>query len=370
MTPAALSPGSQEELAAALREASVAGTPVEIVGGGTRSRSGRPPAPDGGDLSLNTRGLDQVIAHEPEDLTLTVEAGMPAADAAALAASAGQAWPQAQIRPGSTVGGVLATASSSRARLRSGPVRDSVLQMVVATGDGRLVTAGGRTVKGVSGFDLPRLAVGAHGTLGVITQVTLKLWPVPAAQGWFGLEAPLAERLELGRHLLGLAPSGSLDDHLIEGGQVERAFGRPVAVLLTPGRLDVELAGPPDDVRPPVGMSAGEAPPEPEGTGIVEAGVPPPRLGELAARLEDAGLPYEAWMGVGICLVAVADAAGVGLVRGWAAALGGHAQVRDAPDAMRDDPWGPPPPGVHLMRRLRDAFDPAGILNRRLVPWP
>ncbi len=70
-------------------------------------------------------------------------------------------------------------------------------------------------------------------------------------------------------------------------------------------------------------------------------------------------------MGVGICRVAVASAADVARVRGWALALGGHAVVTDGPDDLRADPWGPEPPGVHLMKRLRDRFDPAGILNPR-----
>lgn len=345
---ATLAPSSREELAEALRAASSAGTRVDVVGGGTRSRIGRPGA--AGELALHTTGLARVVAHEPEDLTLTVEAGMPASEAAAVAASAGQAWPQAELRPGSTVGGVLATAASSRARLRSGAVRDSVLQLVVATGDGRIVTSGGRTVKGVSGFDLPRLAVGSLGTLGVIVQVTLKLWPVPAARGWFGMQAPLDVRLDAARALL-------------------TGAGRPTAVILTPGRLDVELAGPPDDVRAPDGMAGAAEPPAPSGAGVVEAGVPPPRLGDLARDLEAAGLPYEARMGVGTCHVAVSSADEVASVRARALALGGHATVLDGPDELRGDPWGPPPPGLELMRRLRDAFDPAGILNGRLVPW-
>jgi glycolate oxidase FAD binding subunit len=345
---ATLTPSSREELAEALRSATAAGTPVDVVGGGTRSRIGRPGPP--GELALRTAGLTQLVAHEPEDLTLTVEAGMPAEEAAAVAARAGQAWPQAQLRPGSTVGGVLATAASSRARLRAGAVRDSVLQMVVATGDGRIVTSGGRTVKGVSGFDLPRLAVGSLGTLGVIVQVTLKLWPVPAARGWFGLEAPLEERLAAARAAL-TGPA------------------RPVAVLLTPGRLDIELAGPPADVRAPRGMAEVAEPASPSGPGLVEAGVSPARLGDLARALEADGLAYEARMGVGSCTVAVASADEVAAVRRHAVALGGHAVVTDGDEALRADPWGPPPPGVELMRRLRDAFDPAGILNGRLVPW-
>ncbi|MGD9696474.1 MAG: FAD-binding oxidoreductase [Thermoleophilia bacterium] len=344
-----LAPRSRQELASALAAAAARGAPVAVEGGGTRSRRGWPgPRPE---HVVSTEGLRRVIAHEPADLTVTVEAGLPAADLAALAASAGQAWPQAEIRPGSTVGGVLSAAASGRGRLRAGAVRDSLLQVVLATGDGRLVTAGGRTVKGVAGFDIPRLAVGALGTLGVIVEVTLKLWPLPAARGWFGADGPLDERLAIAaRALAGPA--------------------RPSCVLLRPGAVAVELVGPREDVAAPDGTVAlaGE-PAAPRGRGIVEASVAPPRLGALAAALEDAGLDYEARMGVGTCHVAVETAGDVDAVRALAVSAGGHAQVIDAPDELRADPWGPPSPGLHLMRRMRDAFDPAGILNPSMLVW-
>lgn len=344
-----LAPSSPAEAAEALAEATAARARVAVVGGGTRSRRGRPgPAPD---RELRTTGMDRVVAHEPADLTLTVEAGMAAAEAARIAASAGQSWPQAEIRPGSTVGGVLATAASGRERLRAGAVRDSLLEVVVATGDGRLVTAGGRTVKGVSGYDIPRLAVGSLGTLGVIVQATLKLWPVPSARGWFAAE-------------------GTLDDRLAAAGRVLTGGVRPASVLLAPGRVAVELAGPPEDVQAPEGFSPlADPPPELRGTGLLEVGVSPARLGALARRLEEGALDYEARMGVGTCHVAVDSAADVERARGWALELGGHAVVVDGPEALRADPWGPPPPGVHLMRRLRDSFDPAGILNPQMLVW-
>ncbi|WP_217914506.1 FAD-binding protein [Miltoncostaea marina] len=345
---AALAPATPAEAAEALAGLTARGEPVDVRGGGTRSARGWPGPVAGRELL--TGGLRRVVAHEPADLTLTVEAGAPVADVAALLAAAGQCWPQADARPGSTVGGVLAAAASGRSRLRDGAVRDSVLEVVLATGDGRLVTAGGRTVKGVSGFDIPRLAVGSLGTLGVIVQVTLKLWPLPPARGWFAAEGALADRVVVGEAALAGPP-------------------RPGAVILTPGRLHVELTGPPEDVRPPAGLGPSGAPPAPAGAGVVEAGVPPPAVADLARRLEAAGLPYEARMGVGTCLVAVGAAEEVGRVRAWAAELGGHAVVADAPEELRADPWGPPPPGLAIMRRLRAAFDPAGILNRRFLPW-
>jgi glycolate dehydrogenase FAD-binding subunit len=344
-----LRPSSPAEAAEALAAATAARERVAVRGGGTRSRRGRPgPEPD---VVLHTTGMARTVAHEPQDLTLTVEAGMAAAEAALIAASEGQSWPQADVREGSTVGGVLATGAGARARLRAGAVRDSLLEVVIATGDGRLVTAGGRTVKGVSGYDIPRLAVGSLGTLGVIVQATLKLWPVPAARGWFGMEGPLAARLAVA--------------HAVLAGEV-----RPQAVLLAPGALAVELAGPPEDVVAPGGLAplAG-APPEPHGAGAVEAGVSPARLGDLARGLEEDGLAYEAQMGVGLCRVSVGSSEEVAAVRARAVALGGHAVVTDGPDALRADPWGPPPPGVHIMQRLRRAFDPAGVLNAQMLVW-
>jgi glycolate oxidase FAD binding subunit len=166
-----LAPATPREAAAALADASAARASVGVVGGGTRSRRGRPGPPP--DRELRTGAVRRVVAHEPADLTVTVEGGLPVTELAELAASAGQGWPQADVRPGSTVGGVLAAAASGRERLRMGAVRDSLLEVVLATGDGRLVTGGGRTVKGVAGYDVPRLAVGSLGTLGVIVQATL-----------------------------------------------------------------------------------------------------------------------------------------------------------------------------------------------------
>lgn len=314
---------------------------MTTVGGGTRSRYGWPVDPG---ESLHTGALNRVVEHTPAELTATVEAGLPATALAERLAASGQWWPQADIRPGSTVGGILATSATGRGRLRHGPVRDSLLEVVLVTGDGRMVRGGGRTVKGVAGYDLPRLAVGSHGTLGVIAQVTLKLWPAPAARGWFATEGPL-------------------DVRLAAAAAVRRDAWRPAALLLTPGCLSIELLGPPADVTAPAGTSPAYAPPEPVGAALVDVGVPPAALAAVVGALEDAGRDYLAEWGVGVVRVAIERPSDVADVRALASAYGGHAVVVDGPDAYRDDPWGPRPQGAVIMERLKQAFDPAGILN-------
>ena len=90
-----------------------------------------------------------------------------------------------------TVGGVLAAAISGYRRARYGPTRDRILEVTVVTGDGRIVKAGGRVVKNVTGYDLPRLVVGSLGSLGVIVSACLKLWPLPAASATITLDDPV-----------------------------------------------------------------------------------------------------------------------------------------------------------------------------------
>lgn len=335
-------PSTREELAELLRAASAEGTPVAIAGAGTASRRGPALAPP--ERVISTLGLDRIIGHEPADLTVTVEAGCRLETLQAALAERGQTWMQAPARRGATVGGVLSTAASGRRRLRYGPVRDSVLQVILATGDGRVISAGGKTVKGVAGYDIPRLAVGALGTLGVILEVTLKLWPVPPSSGWFTATGDVAALAELGEAL-------RRDLHL------------PATVLLEPGRLSVEVIGPAADLVPPAGMSAGDGPPEPAWSAEVLVGVPPTRLPGLAAALAGMGRPFQAELGVGTCRVGVETADHVAAVRAAALEHEGHAVVADAPPELRADPWGPPPPGLRLMERLRDAFDPAHVLN-------
>lgn len=340
-----VAPETVEELSDTLAQASAAGHTVRIQGGETRSGRGRPFEAD---RVLSTTNLSGVIDYEPADMTVTVHAGS-GVEALEQELSVGQqAWPHADIQAGSTVGGILATGASGLSRLRYGPVRDSLLEIVIVTGDGRRVTAGARTVKSVAGYDLPRLMVGADGTLGVIAQATLRLWPKPAAVGWFRIE-------------------GSLDELAERVERWVRDPGRPLGVVLTPGALWVHAAG--DEPAASLGEARPEGPPRPDGPGIVQIGVPPPGLLDALTPLEADGRNYRAQAGVGVIDVAIANPDDVAALRALSASLGGHAVITDGPPELRADPFGPPPPGVEIMRRLRNEFDPAGVLNPGLVPW-
>ena len=339
-----LRPADRDELAGMLRHATAEGRVLDIRGGGLHSGRGWPFTPD--DV-LHTTGLARVVDYVPEDMTMTVEGGMTVGEVLRLAGDRRQGWPQAPSEPGATVGGVLAAAVSGRRRLRFGPIRDSLLEVVVATGDGRIVKGGGRMVKSVTGYDLPRLLTGSLGTLGVIVQATLRLWPLPMAEQWFTARGDVGDMLDMAQALLA-------DLH------------RPTAVIVGPGSLHACLTGVPGDVVPPAAMV--EAPEPASGAegapraGMVEVGVPPAALPALARHLADDGRGFEAWMGTGICQVAVQDAGDVRAVRDLAMLHGGHAQVTSGGDALRSDPFGPVPAGADIMRRIRASFDPAGIL--------
>ena len=334
----ALNPSSVAEVATMLAEASAAGRRVLPVGGGTHLRQGRPSAVD---EELSTHSLSRIVAHEPADLTVTVEGGASVVDLDAALGTAGQCWPQADVLPGATVGGVLAAAASGRARLRNGPVRDGLLEVVIATGDGRVVKAGGKTVKGVAGFDICRLMVGSMGSLGVICEVTLKLWPRPPAQAWFSVE-------------------GSNEECIAAAERVMASHHRPSALVLSPDALTVQLAGTPGDVIAPDGFTVTDEPARLIAHGLLRVGVPPTRLAEMVARL--GRRPFEALVGVGVIDVGVESVKDIVDVRSHAIALDGHAIVVDGPVELRVDPWGPPPPGAALMNRIKATFDPAGIL--------
>jgi FAD/FMN-containing dehydrogenase len=153
--------------------------PVRVVGGRTRWDVGGV-APDG---VREVRAPVGVVAFSPAEMTVQVGAGTPLDELAAALAEHGQECALAGP-PGATVGGAVVVGWNPLRRGRLGLARDALLQARVATAEGRLVTAGGPTVKNVAGFDLCRLLVGSLGTLASVGEVILRTRPVPAAQRW------------------------------------------------------------------------------------------------------------------------------------------------------------------------------------------
>lgn len=136
------------------------------------------------DLVVSTERLNRVIEHAVGDLTVTVEAGVKLADLQNLLFKEGQFLPlDPAYAQDATMGGIIATADSGSWRQRYGGVRDMLLGISFVRSDGQLAKAGGRVVKNVAGYDLMKLFTGSYGTLGILTEVTFRAYPIPEAAG-------------------------------------------------------------------------------------------------------------------------------------------------------------------------------------------
>ena len=335
-------PHGKHDVVEEMRDATAEGRRVLVVGGRTHMDRGNPCDVD---AEMWTTMLDEVAAYEPAEMLAVVEAGMRVGDLQATLAEGGQEWP-VDAHHDATVGGVIAAGASSFRRLRVGNVRDTVVELELVTGDGRLVKSGARTVKNVTGYDLHRLATGSLGTLGVIVQVALKLRPLPQVRRTLTADG---DGLELGRRLLETVPL-------------------PSAILAEPGRATVWLEGWADEVEEQTAavrtVSAAfslddrPAPFDPagiEGSAVAEAAVTPSRIAELVAGRDD----WTALIGVGLVWFGLEDGAGsLDELRSRVAETAGVAPVIRGAGGLGDAPISAPT--IH--RRLKQAFDPAGIL--------
>jgi glycolate oxidase FAD binding subunit len=201
-------PASTAEAATLLTAASELGLAVVARGSGSRQHWGSPPARC--DLVVDTRRLDRVIEHAAGDLVVQVQAGVALDDLAAVLASAGQQLaldpaPPAANGPG-TVGGVLATNSAGPLRFRFGAPRDLLIGITVVRPDGVVARSGGKVVKNVAGYDLGKLFAGSYGTLGLITEATFRLHPLPPQSSWSTFERPDPESAAEAVHVIAASP--------------------------------------------------------------------------------------------------------------------------------------------------------------------
>jgi glycolate oxidase FAD binding subunit len=333
-----------DTLAAVLREASESGSVVQVKGGGTRQGYGSPVPPD---IVLDMGGLTGIEEWDPDDLTVTVAAGTPVAELETELSRRSQTAVLPEVPGVSTVGGVVSAGVSSLRRARLLGTRERMLEVRLVTGDGRVVRGGGRVVKNVSGYDLPRLVVGAFGSLGVITSVCLKLWPRPPAAATVAIE------------------------HLEAAARVRR----PLAVLEHDGSIEVFLWGTTAEVVSSAARLGGVVkdghlwPADPVGPYRWSIRLPPALTSKGLARLPD-GWSHLAIHGAGEIRAASDRPDGAEDLRAWAEGVGGAVVVVDRPAGAPNglDPWGRPPPGVDIQRRLITQFDPARIINPGRLP--
>ena len=172
-------PASQEEVAAIIRDAYEKTTPVYPIGGGTSLDFGLPAKEPGQGLSLGR--LNRVVDYPARDMTVTVEAGVKMKELSDVLVQEGQRLTvDVPLAAQATIGGVIATNWNGPRRFGEGTVRDAVIGIHAIDGRGNEFKGGGRVVKNVAGYDFCKLLTGSLGALAVITQITLRLKPIPA----------------------------------------------------------------------------------------------------------------------------------------------------------------------------------------------
>src|SRR5882762_9609892 len=190
-----IEPGTESEIAEILRLSNEAGLAVIPRGGGTKLGWGNSPAR--ADVILSTARMTEIIEHAWADLTVTVEAGCTVRRLQETLGQHGQRlaldalWPEK-----ATVGGVLCTNDSGALRLRFGALRDLIIGVTIALPDGTLASSGGKVVKNVAGYDLPKLVTGALGTLGVITRAVFRVHPLPLNSRSFSVSTVNSEETQ------------------------------------------------------------------------------------------------------------------------------------------------------------------------------
>ncbi|WP_158964851.1 FAD-binding protein [Chachezhania sediminis] len=369
-----MTPGSEAELAELV---AAARGPLCIRGGGTRG------LPVEGEV-LSTAGLSGVTLYEPGALTLVVAAGTPLAEVEAALAAEGQRLPFEPMDHRSllgtvgdpTIGGVIAANISGPRRIQVGAARDFALGVRFVDGTGTAIRNGGRVMKNVTGYDLVKLLSGSWGTLGVLTEVALKVLPVPETEGSVVLHGLTPERAvaAMARALgspfevsgaahLPAGPGGTPRTLIrIEGfgDQVTYRTGRIHALLAGFGEAHVEMETRADwadirDVRLFHDI-AGD---------VWRVSCKPSDAPGLAGRMDARGLVFD-WGG-GLIWALVPSGTDV---RAKLGTFGGHATlVRAAPETRaRLGTFQPEPaPVAALTAGIRARFDPKGLFNAGLM---
>ena len=392
-----LKPRDAKEVEEAVRWAVSDGKALEIVGQGSKRAIGRPSQTD---LTLDLSALTGVTLYEPEELVLSARAGTPLAEIETLLDEHNQQLAFEPMDYGPLLGGAAGKASlggaiaanlSGPRRIKAGAARDHFLGLSAVTGRGDTIKSGGRVVKNVTGYDLCKLLAGSWGTLAAMTDITLKVLPKPETEatvlveGLDDVQACAAMAAAMGS-AYDVSGAAHLPDHVAswfdslpkpEASTVLRLEGfapsvahrqETLAALMKPFG-PVAILGENESralwrsIRDVKAFAAEAAHTRP----LWRLSVPPARGHEISATITPAAQMFYDWAG-GLVWVAMpfADEPGAEAVRRAVATIGGHATLIRAPASVRAslDVFQPEEPALAaLSRRVKESFDPQGVLN-------
>ena len=389
VTPSAVySPRTPEEAAAVLEEAARSRLTLLFAGGRTQIELGA--APRRLDAVVDMRGLSRIVEHAPSDQIVVAEAGVTLAALQALLAESRQRVALDPPLPErATVGGLIASNVFGPLRARYGSIRDLLIGVSFVRADGTVAHGGGKVVKNVAGFDLPKLLTGSLGTLGLITTATFRLHPVPEASATVLLPGRsaasvrdlvkrlVAAQLEPAAVVALAGSSGSWDvavrfegfeagvaaqrDGLLRAAAGSASDGAPPEVA-TPSAAESFFSRH-DAVRSEGSVAVRFAAPRSEIEAVSSRALPP-----LLAALEPGRAAWYPTLGLGFASGtprgAEEAARAVSAAREAVSRLGGSLVVTSAPPDLRAavDLWGPPPPSLPLLRAMKERLDPDGRL--------
>jgi glycolate oxidase FAD binding subunit len=387
-----VSPADEAGVAAVVRAAYAAGEPLQVLGNGSKRSMLRPVQAA---RTLSIAGLAGITLYSPQELVLSARAGTTVAELNATVAAKGQQVtaeiPDFSTLLGSTaaptLGGAVAANLSGPRRVAWGAMRDHVLGVRAVNGTGEIIRSGGRVLKNVTGLDLCKLLTGSHGTLAVLTEITLKVLPAPERRATLvlrGLDpvqgvAALAAALGSPYGVSAAAYVPASLSHFVPGLQGAAALVRledfASFVAYRSGRLRADLAsfGPVDLLDDAVTLAAWaavrDAAPLADAAGAIwRVSVRPsagPRVAAVLERMFDARWFLD-WGGGLVWIAGPATAAAHDAVCAAAREAAGTWMLLRAPEALRAAVEVIPPepaPLAAIARRVKLAFDPKGILN-------
>jgi glycolate oxidase FAD binding subunit len=352
---------------------------VMLSGAGTASDwAGHTERPE---LVLDTTGLTGVLAHNPSDMTVQVLAGTPLRELNETLAEHGQrvALDAARVAAGATVGGLIATADSGPGALRYGSSRDLVIGATLVLADGTVARTGGHVIKNVAGYDLTKLVHGSHGTLALVTEVVLRLHPVPGARATVRLPCTLPEGYSAAASVLA-SPLEPVALEWFEQALSVELEGDPATLDGRVRRLGELLAEhgaatrlPEADAREHWARHAELVSRPPERMAMLRLGARPSRLVALLTELTDTlgGRRVAAGLATGIATVALpADAAAVAAAHRRAHQVGATSMLRARPPGANVPALGAAPSALGVLRAVKTELDPHNRLGAgRFTPW-